>query len=140
PLVLGEKVMAAIGLRDYAHAHAYDKQHLEILTTIAAEASVALENARLFEETRRRAEHMRAINDVERLVTTTLDLELLFKQLAQVLHSKLKLPGVAIGLIEGDELVFRAAGGYLADTGEIMDTRVKIGAYGPASRVAASGE
>jgi PAS domain S-box-containing protein len=108
PMLVGDKVSGVIAIQDYERADVYDQGHVEILTTIAAQASIALENARLFTETRRRAEQLQAINDVERVVTTTLDLDLLSAQIAQVLHSKLNLPAVAIGLIDGDELVFKS--------------------------------
>ena len=140
PLLLGDKVSGVIGIQDYERENAYDQGHLEILTTIASQASVALENARLFAETRRRAEQLQAINDVERVVTTTLDLDLLSAQIAQVLHSKLNLPAVAIGLIDGDELVFKAASGDLVHGGRMIDKRMKVGPYGITGRVAASGE
>jgi diguanylate cyclase (GGDEF)-like protein/PAS domain S-box-containing protein len=140
PMLLGDKVSGVIAIQDYERADVYDQDHLEILSTIAAQAASALENARLFAETRRRADQLQAINDVERVVTTTLDLELLSAQIAQVLHTRLNLDAVAVGLVEGDELVYKAASGPLERSASLLELRLKVGREGVTGRVAASGE
>jgi len=52
PLIAGERVLGALAVHDHERYHAYDVEHLEVLTTIAAQATIAIENARLFEELR----------------------------------------------------------------------------------------
>jgi diguanylate cyclase (GGDEF)-like protein/PAS domain S-box-containing protein len=139
PLLAGDKVIGAIAVQDYEREDVYDQGHLEMLRTIASQASIALENARLFAETHRRAEQLQAINDVERVVTTTLDPELLFRQIAQVLQARLNLHSVAVGLIEGEELVFKAMSGA-SGLGVFPAVRIKIGTEGVTGRVAAGGQ
>ena len=51
PLLAGDHVLGAIALHDFEHENIYDTGHVEVLTTIAAQAAIALENARLFAET-----------------------------------------------------------------------------------------
>lgn len=140
PLLAGDKVLGVIGIQDYEHEAVYDTGHLEILATIAAQAAIALENARLFTETRRRAVQLQSINDVQQVVSTTLDPDLLSEQIAQVLHSKLKLPAVVIGLIEGDALVFKAASGEIINGSTMIGRRLKIGPHSLTGRAAAGGE
>ena len=50
-MLAGDKVMGAIAVQDYEHADVYDQAHVDLLSTIASQASIALENARLFAET-----------------------------------------------------------------------------------------
>jgi PAS domain S-box-containing protein/putative nucleotidyltransferase with HDIG domain len=48
PMRAGDKVIGVIAVQDYEQEDVYDEHHLELLTTIAAQATVALENARLY--------------------------------------------------------------------------------------------
>ena len=54
PLVVGGKATGVISLQNVDREHAFDDADLRLLTTLAGSLSVALENARLFEETRQR--------------------------------------------------------------------------------------
>ncbi len=51
PLLVGDKAIGVITLQDYHQADAYTSDQLELLTTIAGQAAIALENARLFAQT-----------------------------------------------------------------------------------------
>jgi len=53
PLRLDNKVMGVIAIQDYQKASAYQEHHLEMLTTMAAQTSIALENSRLFDAMQR---------------------------------------------------------------------------------------
>ncbi len=48
PLLVGEKVLGVLAVQDYYHEHVYSPEHAELLSTFAAQAAVALENARLY--------------------------------------------------------------------------------------------
>ncbi|MBU1880014.1 MAG: GAF domain-containing protein, partial [Chloroflexi bacterium] len=50
PLVVGERVLGVLAIHDHEHTHAYDQEHVTVLSTIAAQAAVAIDNARLFQE------------------------------------------------------------------------------------------
>ena len=52
PMLLDERVIGVIALQDYERANVYDASHVELLSTIAADAAIALSNARLLESTR----------------------------------------------------------------------------------------
>jgi len=51
PMLAGDRIIGVICLQDYEHEDVYDTGHVEVLRTIAAQAAIALENARLFAET-----------------------------------------------------------------------------------------
>ena len=140
PMLAGDKVVGVIGIQDYERADAYDRGHLEVLRTVAAQAAIALENARLFSETQRRAEQLQMISDVEQVITTIMDPSLLTAQIAQVIHARLRVQHVAVGLIEGGELVFtpeRAAGGVGTASAEL---RLRLDSNSITGSVARSGE
>jgi signal transduction histidine kinase len=48
PILVGEKVIGIIALQDYDKANVYNATHVELLSTFASQAAIALENARLF--------------------------------------------------------------------------------------------
>ena len=50
PLMYGNKAIGALVVQSYAHNYAYEDGHVDILTTIANQAAIAIENARLFEK------------------------------------------------------------------------------------------
>jgi signal transduction histidine kinase/CheY-like chemotaxis protein len=52
PMSTGEKVIGAILLENYHRAEAFDPTHLDLLSTVASQIAVALENASLFQEIR----------------------------------------------------------------------------------------
>ena len=140
PMLAGEKVMGVIAIQDYERENVYDSGHLDILTAIASQAAIALENTRLFTETQRRADQLQVVNDVERVITTILDPDLLSAKIVEVINTKLGLNHVAVGLIEGNELVFKdvqATGDGVVPGPEL---RLKIGPESIAGRVAMSGE
>ncbi|NUM46423.1 MAG: GAF domain-containing protein [Anaerolineales bacterium] len=51
----------------------FDKRHLQFMEAVASQVAIALENARLFEETRRRAHQLGILNDLAREMTALLD-------------------------------------------------------------------
>ena len=48
PMIAGNRSVGALVVQDYIKGDAYDSQHLELLSTAAAQATTALENADLF--------------------------------------------------------------------------------------------
>src|SRR5437870_5789075 len=53
PMVSGDQARGVIGLMDLDHEHAFSDSDVRLLQTLANSMSVALENARLFDETQR---------------------------------------------------------------------------------------
>lgn len=52
PMTAGDEVVGAITVQDYDRDYAYDNAHLRALATIAVQAGIAIENARLYEKIR----------------------------------------------------------------------------------------
>ena len=72
PIFVGEEVIGVISLQDMQQFNAYSEVDVSMLSTLAASTGVALENARLFAETRRllaetdeRAAELAVINTVQ---------------------------------------------------------------------------
>ncbi|HZY45556.1 MAG TPA: GAF domain-containing protein, partial [Anaerolineae bacterium] len=84
PIVISAEVRGAISIQSYAR-HAFDQSHVRLLTALASSLSVALENARLFDETQRlfKAEEQRAaelsiVNSVQEGLASKLDMQSIY--------------------------------------------------------------
>jgi PAS domain S-box-containing protein len=73
PLLIGDVATGVMAVQDYQRPYAYDEGHLRILTTIAAQSAVAIENARLFEETQRRLREQGLLYEAGRAISTSLE-------------------------------------------------------------------
>jgi GAF domain-containing protein/ActR/RegA family two-component response regulator len=73
PLVYEDHAIAAIGCY-YNHVHPWSDAEQEVMLAFARQAAVALQNARLFDETRRRAAHLEALNAIITAVAAASDL------------------------------------------------------------------
>jgi len=51
PLLVGEEARGVLAVQRYTSPEPYDEDHVQVLTTIAAQAAVAIENARLYQRT-----------------------------------------------------------------------------------------
>src|SRR5207248_3207077 len=78
PLVVGDRATGVISLQNLDREHAFSENDVRLLTTIAGSLSVALENARLFEETRQRNAELALINDVQRGLAENLDAQAMY--------------------------------------------------------------
>ena len=75
-----------ISLQNLDHEHAFTESDVRLLTTLAGSLSVALENARLFEETRQRAAELAIVNNVGQALAEQLDLDALIEALGDQLR------------------------------------------------------
>jgi GAF domain-containing protein/CheY-like chemotaxis protein/HPt (histidine-containing phosphotransfer) domain-containing protein len=78
PLVVGDRATGVISLQNIDREHAFSEADVRLLTTLAASLSVALENARLFEETRQRNAELALINDVQRGLAENLEMQAMY--------------------------------------------------------------
>jgi PAS domain S-box-containing protein len=51
PITAGDEALGVIAVQSYTQTEIYDISHQEVLTTIAAQAAAAIQNARLYEQT-----------------------------------------------------------------------------------------
>ncbi len=79
PLVVGGETRGVISLQNIDREDAFSDSDVELLTTLAASLSVALENVRLIDETRQRLAELATVNEVSRALSTQLDLDALLE-------------------------------------------------------------
>ncbi len=74
PMLFGNKVLGVINIQSYDE-RAFDENDLRFLTTVANQAGAALNNARLFGETRQNAAEMTTLFEVTQNLSGTLDMD-----------------------------------------------------------------
>ncbi len=117
PLVIGDETRGIISIQNIDQEHAFDEADQRLLTTLASSMSVALENARLFNETRRRATEMAALTEIGKQVSSSLDLENVLETITENARQVLMAQATAVLLIDPEEGTLRpiSATGDLAE-------------------------
>jgi len=89
PLKVGERVRGVMNVA-FSQPHLFDENELRVLELLADQATVALENARLFNETQRRADRLAAVNRIASAAnqTSSLDdlLEVIYQEVTATFH------------------------------------------------------
>jgi PAS domain S-box-containing protein len=141
PLKSGDRVVGVIGLAYGMDSHqVFGADQVSILSRFAQLASVALDNARLFETEQRRSEQFQVISEVGYRISSILMVDELLKQIARLLKEKLGYYLVGIALIEGDELVFKSGAGAVWEDPGFKPPRLKVGEEGITGWVAQNGQ
>jgi GAF domain-containing protein len=73
PIVYQDRLVGVIVVAHESASKRFTEQDRDLLGLFATQAAIAIENARLHEVTRRRAQHLGALNDLSRRLTTVLD-------------------------------------------------------------------
>jgi len=71
PLVVGEWVFGVMAVQSYEREDAFTKEDLRLMVTIAAQAGVAISNARLFEETEAALSKLREAYEAQEALAAT---------------------------------------------------------------------
>lgn len=75
PVKVGQQVIGVLGVDNRYQQRAFDQQHQLLLSTLADWAAIAIENARLYAATAEMSRNLELVNQVSRLVSSTLDVE-----------------------------------------------------------------
>jgi signal transduction histidine kinase/putative methionine-R-sulfoxide reductase with GAF domain len=107
PMIVGDKVRGSISIHNNANEHAFSEADERLLETLANSMSVALENARLFDETQRllketeqRAAELAIINSVQEGLASKLDVQAIYDLVGDKIRDIFHATGTAIYLFE----------------------------------------
>ncbi|MBC7734335.1 MAG: GAF domain-containing protein, partial [Bacteriovorax sp.] len=108
PICAADRMLGVISLESLAREHAFDDADQRLLSTVAASMGVALENARLLEETQRRERESTALAEVGRDLSSTLDLATVMDRIAAHARELLAAQNSAIFLPDAASGRYRA--------------------------------
>ena len=129
-----DEILGILNVDNY-RPDVYNAEDIQMAYAFATQAAAAIENARLYVEVQRRADHMAALNSVSATVSQSLDLE---TTLTTALDKALEVVGFEAGAIslvdeEAQELVIRVHRGWRQqDLASNMRVRLGQGLSGQA--------
>ncbi|MFN8463047.1 MAG: GAF domain-containing protein [Anaerolineales bacterium] len=75
PILIGGEVIGGLNVQNFEREYAFSDSDVRLLQTLASSLGVALENARLFDEERKRASELSAISKVSQALVVETDLD-----------------------------------------------------------------
>ena len=109
PIVVGEEAIGVISVQSTREEGRFGESDAGLLSTIAANAGIAIRNAQLYEETRRRGDEMAALAEVAREFSSAVDMATVLERIAERARDLLDVETSAVYLAEPDAEAFRAA-------------------------------
>lgn len=103
PIVLRGQKIGQISLQRKSELHRWTRQEETVANEVAAQTALALENIRLVERTRQRANREQAIANVTAHVRETLDLDTVLRTTVREIQKALNLQEAEIRLISQDK-------------------------------------
>ena len=146
PLLSGERVIGVIAVQDLEHPNVFNESHQRVLTTIAAQVAVAVENARFAQELEERVaartqelqrerERVETLLQITTELSSSLDLDRVLARALELVTEAVNAPQGSIFLmnLETDQLIYRAALGRarpLPPGGEVSPVQRNEGLVG----------
>ncbi len=107
PLVVAGRATGVISLQNLDRYHAFTESDQQLLETLAASLSVALENARLVHETRQRNAELALINSVQEALAGELDLQAIYDVVGEKLREVFDAQAVDIAVLDETAQILR---------------------------------
>src|SRR5687768_3209446 len=127
PMLIGERVIGLISVQNVQRSYVFDEHDRDILATIAGQAAIAIENARLFQEARRRAQETATLAEVGREISVTLDLATVLTRIATYAKDLFQAETSAVYLPETKGVGWRAIAVVGEDVEEIKRDPIQTG-------------
>ena len=141
PLMVRGRVIGFVDLCESRYDRRFTEGEIRLCQTVANQAIIAVENAGLFQEERKRALQLETVREVSQKIVSILNLDELFAQVVELIQQRFDYYHVQVFLNDPDaqQAVFRAGTGR---AGEVMveeGYQLKIGEEGIIGWVASSG-
>ena len=133
PLQAREKLVGVLTLV-HTKTEAFSAGQLDLMQAIADQAGIAVLNARLYTESQRQARVMTALAEGAAAMNASLRMDDVYQRVLIQVMQALQVETVALGMIEGENVVFRAAAGQHAGNILGKTTRLGVGIVGSVTR------
>src|SRR5512142_1476150 len=124
PLLAREKLVGVLTLV-HPTPNAFSEEQLNLMQAISDQAGVAVLNARLYTESQRQARIMTALAEGAAAMNISLRMEDVYQRILIQTMQALQVETVALGMLEGEYIVYRAAAGQNA--GNILGRKIALG-------------
>jgi PAS domain S-box-containing protein len=124
PLLAREKLVGVLTLV-HPKPNVFTNEQFDLMQAIADQSAIAVLNARLYTESQRQARVMTALAEGASAMNASLRMDDVFQRILIQTVQALQVETAAIGMIDGDQLVYHAAAGHNA--GNIIGRKVRLG-------------
>ena len=116
PMLSKERVIGVLNLQSFDEDY-FTESHKKLLSLIANNAAVAIENARLFQETQTRLARLKSLRAIDVAITSETQMEIILAIFFDELTSQLEVDAADVLLLnpETQMLEFTAGHGFLTD-------------------------
>jgi len=117
PLKIESQVFGVFDIQSN-RLNAFNKDDLLVLRALADNMAIAIENTRLVQTTQRRADQLTAIGEINRAITSILDLDDLLQRIVNLIHDRFNFPYVHLYTIDHvqERITFKAGSGKRTPT------------------------
>lgn len=112
PLIVRDRVVGVLDCQSDKE-NFFDSETIDLLVLFSTQASIALQNAQLYNLEQRRAAQLEAINAIARQTTAVLDMNELLAKVCSLLLDSFPVDHISLLLVQDDRLVLRAHRGHL---------------------------
>lgn len=107
PLVVRDEVVGVLDCQSES-VNSFDAETIDLLTLFSTQASIAIQNARLYSLEQRKAAQLEAINLIARQTTAVLEIDELMQKVCTLVLKAFPVDHAVVLLLEDGNLVFRA--------------------------------
>ncbi len=127
PILVGDIAIGVISVQSTQQEGRFGQDDVRLLSTIAANVGIAIQNARLYKETHQRANEMAALADVGREISATLDPTVVLEQIAEQALNLLSGGSSAVYLVQPDGRTFRPIVGRGEIAQQLLAYTIQVG-------------
>lgn len=110
PMVAKDKVIGVLTL-DHSEAGYYKAHHIELGAAFANQAAIEFENAKLYNETVKKADEIKTMFNIQQAITSRLELDSVLKLIAGGARRLTNSQSTAVFLMDGEDLVLSVFSG-----------------------------
>lgn len=140
PLIVREMIIGTMAIGSSDREVHFQKKEIELLHNFAHQAAVAIGNAKLYEDSLAKIKQLTTLYEISKTLSSTLDLDDLFKKALELLKDRLGYTACGILLLdrEKDELYIKQVIGENPE--KMPKSRFRVGIDGIVGWAAKSGE
>jgi signal transduction histidine kinase len=132
PVKSKERLIGVVLLGPKVSGRAYTVDDLDFLFGVANQAAVAIENTRLYQEAKDRADWIDMISELTKVIGTSLDMNEVYETFTEALKKLIDFDRISIGLVDGDNLRFVAVSSQVPtelDVGVTIPLKKSVAAW-----------
>jgi sigma-B regulation protein RsbU (phosphoserine phosphatase) len=126
PLISRNRVVGVMDIES-PHPDYFQQRHQKVLTLLAAQLAVAIDNANLYENLLAKGEMLETLNEIGRELSSILDLEPLLKRVAELLQRVVHYHFFSIMLVDEEEQALRSRLSVKFDRGAVEKSKIPLG-------------